>query len=428
MTTILVRNHILYGHLKKASKEATPGTTIYIRKGIYQEKLIVKHSGTKSKPILFKAYKQDEVILTGKRLKTTKSDPSLIVIDNKNHVTIDGLTMQDLTAASADETAMGVTVTGSSSHITLKNNHVKRIETLAEGGNAHGIAVYATGPMKDINILNNTVEDLKLGSSEALVLNGNINGFRIENNLVRRNDNIGIDLIGFEGTFKDEKADFVRHGVVKGNIVHDISSYGNPAYGKDYSAGGIYVDGGKNIIIANNTIYKCDIGIEATSEHEKKYADDIHIINNTIYDNTYTGISIGGYDENRGGTKNTMIARNIIYRNDTKGLEGGQILLQHDTQNNMIAKNILTAGPSRLFIANYFTTNQGNSLTGNVFHKEKAKTGIWIWKDKAYTSFMAFKRASRSDATSSYVDPRYRDAAKHDFSLKENSPAKRILE
>jgi hypothetical protein len=282
--------------------------------------------------------------------------------------------------------------------------------------------------MKDINIFNNTIEDLKLGSSESLVLNGNIDGFKVENNIVRRSDNIGIDLIGYEGVSNDRKMDYVRNGVVKNNQVYEISSYGNPSYGEDYSAGGIYVDGGKNITIEKNTIYKSDIGIEATSEHAKKYADNIKIINNIIYENFYTGISIGGYDVDRGGTINSTISQNILYQNDTKGLDGGQLLLQHDTKNNVIERNILTAGPSRIFIANFFSTNQENKLQKNVFHKEKEEKGVWIWKEEAYTSFPKFKKASESDEQSSYLDPRYQNENKYDFGLKKDSPARKIVD
>lgn len=414
--------------LKKAASEANAGTTVFIRKGNYNEKLVVKHSGTISKPITFKAYKKEKVVLTGKGLKDVQGDTSLVTINNKNYLTISGLIIQDLSTDLTDVTVMGIYVTGSSSHITLENNHVQRIETHADDGNAHGIAVYGTGPMKDINILNNRVEDLKLGSSESLVLNGNIDSFKVENNLVRRSDNIGIDLIGYEGISNDKKADYVRNGIVNNNKVYEISSYDNPAYGEDYSAGGIYVDGGKNIIIEKNTIFKSDIGIEATSEHAKKYADNIKIINNIIYDNFYTGISIGGYDEDRGGTINSTISQNILYRNDTKGLDGGQILLQHDTKNNVIERNILTAGPSRIFIANYFKTSQENKLQKNVFHKEKGETGIWMWKDEEYTSFPEFKKASKSDKKSSYIDPRYQNANKYDFMLKKDSPVKKIIE
>lgn len=413
--------------LKKAASEANAGTTVLIRKGNYHEKLVVKHSGTKSKPITFKAYNKEKVVLSGKDLKDVEEDVALVVINNKNYVTISGLTIQDLSTDLAGETVMGIYVTGSSSHITLDNNHVQRIETHADDGNGHGIAIYGTGTMKDINISNNTLEDLKLGASESLVLNGNIDVFKVENNIVRRSDNIGIDLIGYEGISNDKKVDFVRNGIVKNNIVYEISSYGNPAYGKDYAAGGIYVDGGKNITIEKNTVYKSDIGIEATSEHAKKYADNIKIINNIIYENFYTGISIGGYDEDRGGTINSNISQNILYRNDTKGLDGGQLLLQYNTKNNVIERNVLTAGPSRIFISNYFTTNQKNKLQKNVFHKEKGETGIWIWKEKEYTSFPKFQKASKSDEKSSYIDPKYQNANKYDFRLKEDSLARKIV-
>ncbi|TKI48895.1 right-handed parallel beta-helix repeat-containing protein [Lysinibacillus tabacifolii] len=413
--------------LKKAALEASAGTTVLIRKGNYHEKLVVKHSGTKSKPITFKSYNKEKVVLSGKDLKDVEEDVALVVINNKNYVTISGLTIQDLSTDLAGETIMGIYVTGSSSHITLDNNHVQRIETHADDGNGHGIAIYGTGTMKDINISNNTLEDLKLGASESLVLNGNIDVFKVENNIVRRIDNIGIDLIGYEGISNDKKVDFVRNGIVKNNIVYEISSYGNPAYGEDYAAGGIYVDGGKNITIEKNTVYKSDIGIEATSEHAKKYADNIKIINNIIYENFYTGISIGGYDENRGGTINSTISQNILYRNDTKGLDGGQLLLQYDTKNNVIERNVLTAGPSRIFISNYFTANQKNKLQKNVFHKEKGETGIWIWKEKEYTSFPKFQKASKSDEKSSYIDPKYQNANKYDFRLKEDSLARKIV-
>lgn len=107
-----------------------------------------------------------------------------------------------------------------------------------------------------------------------------------------------------------------------------------------------------------------------------------------------------------------------MYRNDTKGIDGGQLLLQHDISNNVIEKNILTAGPSRIFIANYFSTNKENDLVKNVFHQEKGKKGIWVWKEEDYTSFPIFKKASKSDAKSSYLDPGFVNSNKYDFRLK----------
>lgn len=307
-----------------------------IREGTYHETLDVRESGSAEKPITFQNYENEKVVISGESVKDAEYETPLIQIHNQQYITISGLTIQDLSVSSEEATAMGIYVSGSSSHITIKNNHVRDIKTTADDGNAHGIAVYGSGSMKDIKIEDNTVEKLTLGASEAVVLNGNIDGFTVRGNVVRDNNNIGIDLIGYEGTAAQN--DFVRNGIVENNTVYDNSTYGNPAYGDDYSAGGIYVDGGQSIDIKENTVYGNDIGIEATSEHKGKYADDIQITDNKVYENAYTGISIGGYDQKRGGTSHSVIAHNIIYRNDTKGLDGGQLLLQYDTKNNTIEK------------------------------------------------------------------------------------------
>ena len=412
--------------IKKAADKAVAGTIVYIREGIYKEPITVKHSGEKELPIVFQAYDQEKVIISGLEMEEKEKATSLITIHNKNYVSIKGLIMEGLSTHLADETVMGIYIAGSSSHIVLENNVVRKISTMHEDGNAHGIAVYGTEGVKNIVIRNNVVQDLKLGASEALVLNGNIDGFIIEGNTVRNNDNIGIDLIGYEGTGR--KDDYTRNGVVRKNIVYNNSSFGNPAYGDDYNAAGIYVDGGKNIKIIANSTYHNDIGIEATSEHQRKYADNIEITHNIVYENAYTGIAIGGYDEERGGTINSIISKNILYQNDTKELEGGQLLLQYDTKGNTIQNNVMTTSASQLFIVNEFQKNLDNRLVKNIYHKDADKQGRWIWKEEEYTDFADFKEASNSDKQSMYIDPEYKNPTKHDFDLKPNSPVYDILE
>ncbi|SDY21524.1 parallel beta-helix repeat (two copies) [Evansella caseinilytica] len=412
--------------LAHAAEEAVAGITVMIREGTYHEMLAVKHSGSAEKPVTFQNYENEKVVISGEAVSDAEYETPLIYIHNQQYIIISGLTIQDLSVSSEEATAMGIYVSGSSSHITIKNNHVRDIKTTADEGNAHGIAVYGTDSMKDIKIEDNTVEKLTLGASEAVVLNGNIDGFTISGNVVRDNNNIGIDLIGYEGTA--EQNDYVRNGVVENNTVYQNSTYGNPAYGDDYSAGGIYVDGGQSIEIRNNTVYGNDIGIEATSEHKGKYAVDIQITDNTVYENTYAGISIGGYDKERGGTIDSVIAHNIVYRNDTKGLGGGQILLQYDTKNNKIEKNIITASDSRIFIANYFTKNEENRVNHNVYHKEVDNDGIWIWKKNKYDSFSSYQTATNQDQDGIYVDPIYRDEKSYDFTLDPDSPARPVIE
>lgn len=134
------------------------------------------------------------------------------------------------------------------------------------GGDAHGIAVYETDsnhPIDPVTISGNEVFDCKLGSSESLVVNGNVAGFAITHNTVHGNDNIGIDVIGYEGKTSDPSVDVARDGVVSDNLIYNIDSYGNPAYGTDRSANGIYVDGGRDVIVERNVIHDVNIGMSS---------------------------------------------------------------------------------------------------------------------------------------------------------------------
>jgi len=299
---------------------------------------------------------------------------------------------------------IGISVSGSGKGIRILRNHIHHIETTHKNGNAHGIAVYGTEAPKaieDLEISENKVEDLKLGWSEAIVLNGNVTDFKVTINTVRRNNNIGIDAIGFEGTSPNKAYDQARNGIISNNTVYEISSYGNPAYGKEYSAGGIYIDGGKNIIIENNRVYNSDIGIEAASEHKRKSTSSITIRKNTIYENNSAGIAIGGYDKERGNTIKSTITDNVLYKNDTKLQDAGQLLIQYNTKQNTVKNNIMVAGKSKLLISNPFKENDGNILNNNVYYlsdgEEKTK---WIWETEEITGFSNYKKKSQQDSES----------------------------
>jgi hypothetical protein len=413
--------------IQAAVDQAKAGTTIYIRGGTYFGSVEVNHSGKKAMPLIIRNYDNEKVTISGRDLEP-EEDTALIHIDSQSYITIQGLTVQDLKTNASDLAVMGIYVTGNSSHITIIQNYIQHIETASDKGNAHGIAVYGTGEMKQIQIMDNVVEELMLGASEAVVLNGNIDGFTVSGNRVRNNNNIGIDLIGYESVAEDPKADYVRNGTVESNTVQNNSSYGNPAYGEDYSAGGIYIDGAHNVTVQHNRVFHNDIGIEATSEHKGRYADNIKIMKNVVYENHYTGISIGGYDEERGGTKNTSIMYNVLYQNDTEDLYGGQLLLQHDIQDNIISHNVFTASKTGLFIANDFQTNTNTQLNRNVYDEEKNLNVSWTWKQAEYYDFASYKEATGQEADSVYMEVQYTDVSSRDFNLKEGTPAQSVID
>ncbi|MEC6748068.1 hypothetical protein VXN63_05895 [Marinilactibacillus sp. XAAS-LB27] len=382
--------------LEAAADQAVPGTTVSIRGGIYFESLIVQHDGTASDPIVFQAYSDEKVHLSGEQFEDTPDDRALVEIDGYDHISIKGLTLKNLSTGLPDKTVIGMLVTGHSQYIELTNNWIENIGTTALEGNAHGIAVYGNVPIQEITIHKNTLTNLKLGLSEALVVNGNVSDFSIKENHIYETDNIAIDAIGYEGVADNGNEDYARNGVISENTVHNNSSYHNPSYENDYSAGGIYIDGGQDITIENNTVYQNDIGIEATSEHKDRSANQIKILNNNVYENTYAGISIGGYDADRGGTTHSLISGNTLTDNDTIGLEGGQILFQYYSDSNIIESNDLTASPSGLFISHEYTGNTDTIFEDNHYRLGHNTRPRWLWNNREVYSLEDFQKLTNS--------------------------------
>lgn len=335
-----------FATIQKAANVAKEGSTVYIRGRVYNQKVHVTHSGTSGAPINFQNFQDKKVILDGSTVKL--EEEGLFTIEDKNYIQVKVLEFRNLKSAKVNTPPIGIYITGTGSNIEIRNNYIHHIEANVKNGNAHGIAVYGTSSsaQNDLNhivIDNNEVANLKLGLSEAIAVNGNVDSFEVANNKVHDNNNIGIVLIGHEGVSPVDSLDQARNGVVRNNIVHHNSSINNTSY-NEYSADGIYVDGGKEIIIEQNQSYENNLGIEVASEHAGKSASQITVRDNTISNNIMSGIAIGGYDNQQGYTENNTITNNIIYKNDTKDQESGQIELNYDTRNNIITNNHIYEG------------------------------------------------------------------------------------
>ncbi|MBA3531577.1 MAG: right-handed parallel beta-helix repeat-containing protein, partial [Ardenticatenales bacterium] len=298
--------------IQKAADTAGAGSTVYVRGGSYPEQVTIHVSGSAAGGfVTFRNYEGETPILDGTAISLNESNSAAIRIEDQSYVVVQGFEIRNYRSASRSVAPVAIFVQGSAHHIQLKDNRIHAIETTAlvdaerQGADAHAIAVYGTNVPESIHeivIANNELYDLKLGSSEALVLNGNVEGFTIVNNYVHDADNIGIDLIGFEGIAPDPAYDQARKGTVIGNRVERISSFGNPSYGNVYSAGGIYVDGGRDIVIEQNMVSLSDIGIELASEHAGRATSRITVRSNVLHHNRMAGLLMGGYDTARGST------------------------------------------------------------------------------------------------------------------------------
>ncbi|MEC0108569.1 right-handed parallel beta-helix repeat-containing protein [Paenibacillus taichungensis] len=426
--------------LQHAADHAPPGSTVYLREGLYHQKVKITRSGNSSgNPTLFSSYPQEKVIIDGEGL-SVRGIEGLIEVENASYITIQNLEICNFTTSLRGQVPTGIYVHGSGEHIQLLGNTIHSIANGAkpsgpnlQGRDAHGIAIYGTEhpqALRDIIIKDNELYDLVLGSSESLAVNGNVDTFAILDNTIHDTDNIGIDLIGYEGTSEDDTYDLARNGIVRGNEIYNISSNLNPSYGTTLpndsnSAGGIYVDGGKNHIIDHNRVYRNDIGIEIASEHAGRSTSNITLQDNLIFHNRLTGIAMGGYDEQRGSTEDSMIMYNTLVGNDLLDAGNGQLFLQAQTKNNTFKRNILVSGSSDVLIYNEYTSNSGNVFDHNVYYSPAPQEeALWVWKKTEYSGFTSYTEGSGNDVHSLYVNPQFVDEANEDFTLQANSPAK----
>jgi hypothetical protein len=418
--------------IQKAANTVAAGSVVCVRGGTYNEVVVVNVSGSAAGgTITFQSYPGETAVLDGTGLTVPLGWGPMIMIQNKSYITIQGFEIRNYTSSAKSHSPIGIFVTGYGDHIQLLNNVVHNIETNytgKSGGDAHGIAVYGTAAPNSINgivIDSNQLYSLKLGSSESLVVNGNVDGFTITNNIVHDNNNIGIDVIGFEGKSPDPAYDQARNGTVRGNTVYNINSYGNPAYGRERSADGIYVDGGRDTLIEQNIVHHTNLGIELASEHAGHATSNITVRNNFVYSNTQVGIAIGGYDKRRGSTENCVIVNNTFYNNYTQADWGAELYVQFDTRNNIIKNNIFFASSNRRFIESWSPVMTNNSVDYNLYFAAGGGTnGTWIWKNVTYTTFAAYQSASGNDASGlAGVDPLLVSLATPDLHLQAASPA-----
>src|ERR1700722_14553656 len=414
--------------VQHAADSARAGTTVNVRGGVYEELVSIHASGNAREGyITFRSYPRETAILDAEHF-TPEGRSGVLTIHNQSYVRIEGFEIRNYRTAEHRLTPLGIRVTGSGSHIELLKNNVHHIENNFQGrdapgrgGNGFGIAVYGTDaktPITDLIIDGNEVHHLKTGSSESLVVNGNVTNFRITHNVVHDNNNIGIDVIGFEHTAPDPAVDQARDGVVSGNLVYSITSRGNPAYRNDENSDGIYVDGGTRILIEQNVIHDVDFGIELASEHKDHATSYITARNNLIYHCHTAGVSIGGYAPERGHTEHSTVVGNTLYDNDTAGTGSGEFQMQYNMEDDAFKNNIVYAGSRCLITLNKSQAEKQKpsvAIDHNLYYcASGANTSTWKESTATVTGFEPYVQSTGNDRHSRFLDPHFVDAAAND--------------
>ena len=346
-----------------AVDHVTPGSIIRIRPGIYHEQVVIsgqEDSGVEGHVVVLKGEPGAIVDASG---ITPTDDRGILTIENADYILVEGLEFRNLktpVAFSTPATPAGIIIRGSGSHIDILGNKIHGIEdnaTCTQNDNncdsaANGIGVYGTTPqgLQNITIKDNEVYDNILGASESLTINGNVSRFVVENNYVHDNNNIGIDVIGYETDICPScttARNRARNGIIRANRVENNSIahfVPNPWYaGEDGNAAGIYVDGGHHILIERNFSSGNDLGIEIASEAPGGEASDVIVASNFFYNNFDIGIALGGYAANAnaeggGSIRRVKVINNSFYHNQGHSSEITMNYRIHDLRfvNNII--------------------------------------------------------------------------------------------
>jgi hypothetical protein len=419
--------------ISHAASTVPAGSTVYVRDGVYSEVVTFAVSGSSADgPITFMSFPGESAIIDATNVHIPPSPglaPSgVLQITDISYLIVQGFEIRNVNEDNPNLFPAGISIAGTCDHIEIRQNYIHNITNGKYG--AHGIGVYGTSiPVGITNLIidGNELNDLTLGQSESMALNGNIQYWTVSNNVVHDNDNIGIDAIGFEGTASNPEYDQARDGMIIGNLVYNISDNSNPTYPKDdNSADGIYVDGGTRILIDGNIVHDNNLGIEAASEHAHQTSSYVTVSNNLIYSNTGPGLSIGGYSTSVGSTSNCMIVNNTCLYNDTMQTGCGEMQIQYfpttGVSNNLVENNIFYANDQSLFITSPFK-NPVATLNYNLYYTPfDSNPPSWQWNKKYYTSFSSYIK-SGNDANSLYADPQFVSTTVPDLYLMPSSPA-----
>lgn len=426
-----------YNKIQSALDVAVAGDTIFVKEKNepYFEQIYFPRSGNENDGhIVLINYPNEHPIIDGKNFNPGIERPQgLVIINSKSYIKVIGFEIRNIIDCNPKILPSGIWLYGGLKNIEILNNIIHTIQQTVTRSGAHGLAVYgthATIPISDILIDGNEIYNCKLGASESLVINGNVENFIVSNNRVHDNNNIAFDFIGHERVCPTPELDQARNGLVFGNIAYNIDSRGNQAYGDEANADGFYVDGGRDLIIERNLVYNCNIGIEIASEHGGKSTSGIIVRNNVVRENIVLGIAFGGYDAKRGSTENCIIVNNTLYKNNSENFNygsaenfsfGAEILVQYYCTNNIVSNNIIYSKSNSPIIANNSNTGADNLFTNNIYYCEANPK--WSWGSETYSNFESYKTGSGQEEKSIYADPMFVDHINYDFELKSNSPA-----
>jgi hypothetical protein len=289
--------------IARAAALARPGTTVYIRAGVYYEQVITRVAGLEGQPVLFRNYGTESVTLDGSRL-TAESDAGREQNRGVFELRHQWNVLQGLTIRNSPYSGV---VLGAS-NLVVERNTITDTRRHAISTDTRYQSVNTAGMIRNATISRNTVARAPkrgLGYGQAISLIAD--GFVVDGNHVYDCYTEGIDVwLG------------AKNGVVTRNHVHHNVRTG------------IYLDGVTNVDVWGNRVHDNGVwtngtvpgetnghGIGVASENAKYATRNVRVFNNLAYRNKKTGIFVWDSASNPGyrGSQDVLIAYNTVVQN-----------------------------------------------------------------------------------------------------------------
>ncbi len=413
--------------IQKSFNAATPGSTVYISGGVYKEQPVLHVSGKPENPIVFEAIPGESVILDG----TSLGGSTMITIIDKSHIRMQNFTIRNLLHNYAVGILVEATENGAINDLIFKNIAITNINWTnnpnampGSGNNSNPFLFYGQGVTPANTISNVVVDSCEIfnnitGYSENLTFNGNVDGAVISNCKIHHNKNIGICIAGNYEACSVPVLDHARNIHVYGNTVYQNIS-------QAATSAGIYVDGGRKVLIERNSTYRNGVGIEIGCERDG-LTDSCTVRNNLVFDNLDWGIGVGGYDpETTGQVLYTKVTNNTLYMNTVNNSGMGEFYIPKASHCSFTNNIIYTSGQNVFYTFDAINPQANNIFDYNCWYtpaNDPAKAKV-NWRGQTLGSFSTFQIATGFDKHSFYKNPIFVNpgTVSPNFQLQNNSP------
>ncbi len=382
-----------YKSLASAAAVASAGDVVELRSGSFSEQFSPQKSGNASSPITYRAYNNENVVITGSSLSPA------IVLSNRSYLVIEGLEISNVQRWMYAINAH---------HNIIRNNQFSGANDSGGSSKTGLFFQEATYNMILDNVIDDSTQDniALIKSDNNLVANNTVTNaahtlwaIKCGNRNVIRNNyfynpgqKIGeiydCDDVGFNHEFFIRDA--TKFNLVENNVFAKTSSYYSPSGGNgiQYSA--------QNGIIRFNIFYENNVGVGMqyySPEALYNYANRIY--HNTFYDNMCGGVSTS--DPSTSDYSDNLFVNNIFYKNhECGGVSPFQLVYRNGLGGFLLDTNNLSSGV----------------VSDDVIGEWQGSGNTLAWYEANYPGLFANNRES---------DPQFIDESNYDFRLNSSS-------